>query len=167
MKNGRNEHNHKKIEELFDASLDAPLEQYEIADVQEQAPWATRYSEPKNHGVYQPPGYGVSDKPSQGSGDEVYEGTVRLCVETHNSFQTLIQFMRALRWTPDFRLLGLVGNHKGRVNIWLRLRLPLRLKEVLLQMEGVTHVDTPIWVDHESAVNVQLAKAPLLGQPCH
>ncbi len=105
----------------------------------------------------------TSEQPSQDSVEGVYEGTVKLRVEAKEHVRQVIQFVDALRQRSDFRLLQLVGNYKEGVGIWLGLRSPLRLKEVLLQMEGVSQVDAPAWRDmdgSEPMLKVRLAEAP-------
>lgn len=106
---------------------------------------------------------GTSEQPSQVSAEGVYEGTVELRVEAEEHVRQVIKFVDALRQKSDFRLLQLVGNYKEGVGIWLGLRSPLRLKEILLQMESVSQVDAPAWRDmdgSEPMLKVRLAEAP-------
>lgn len=118
----------------------------------------------EDHGIYPSSETdGTSEQPSQASVDGVYEGTVKLRVEAEEHVRQVIHFVDALRQKSDFRLLQLVGNYKEGVGIWLGLRSPLRLKEVLLQMEGVSQVDAPGWRDldgSEPMLKVRLAEAP-------
>ena len=105
----------------------------------------------------------TSEQPSQASDEGLYEGTVKLSVEAEEHVRQVIRFVDALRQKSDFRLLQLVGNYKEGVGIWLGLRSPLRLKEVLLQMESVSQVDAPSWQDmdgSEPMLKVRLAEAP-------
>ena len=83
----------------------------------------------------------AAKKPLSEGASEVYEGTVELRVESNESLRQVVKFVDALRRNSDFRLLQLVGNHHEGIGIWLGLRSPVRLKEVLLEMTGVTQVD--------------------------
>ena len=77
--------------------------------------------------------------------DGVYQGTVRLLVEGSDSVRQLIKFVEALRTTPEFRILRLVGSYEEQVGIWLGLRTPSPLKDVLLRIAGVTQVEPTQW----------------------
>jgi len=92
---------------------------------------------------------GVPEDPSQASADGVYGGTVQLRVEANESFRPMAQFVVALRQNSGFRLLQVVGSYKESVGIWLALRMPLCLKEDLLQMQGVSQVEDPSSLDPE------------------
>ncbi|MFQ5873208.1 MAG: hypothetical protein ACE5JL_05335, partial [Dehalococcoidia bacterium] len=108
--------------------------------------------------------WNTPESPVSPSGDEVYSGTVKLRVEANKSPRQVVQFVDALRQKPDFRLLQLVGNYKEGVGIWLGLKAPLQLKEVLLRMNSVTQVETGGWVErdsHEPMLNVRLEGAAL------
>ncbi|MFQ5873733.1 MAG: hypothetical protein ACE5JL_08015 [Dehalococcoidia bacterium] len=83
----------------------------------------------------------TAKKPLSEEDGEVYEGSVELRVESNESLRQVVKFVDALRRNPDFRLLQLVGNHHEGIGIWLGLRSPVRLKEILLEMAGVTQVD--------------------------
>ncbi len=110
----------------------------------------------------EPEEQGLPEKPPQESPGEVYEGTVKLRVEATDSVRQVIQFVDALRRRSDFRLLQLVGSYNEGVSIWLVLRVPLPLKEALLQMEGVSQVDASRWLEREGSeplLNVRLAEA--------
>ncbi len=98
-----------------------------------------------------------------GDSSEVFEGSVRLNVEANGSIRQMIRFVDRLCQNPHFRLLRLVGNNhqKEGMNIWLGLREPLCLKALLLDMEGVCHVASPLGLGptgHERLVNVKLAE---------
>lgn len=75
------------------------------------------------------------------SEDEVSEGTVRVKVEANPGTGEVLKFLNGLYRKSQLRVLQLVGNHGEEVDIWLRLREPLCLKKVLLEMEGVSQVD--------------------------
>lgn len=66
------------------------------------------------------------------SEDEVYEGTVRLNVEPNTCVREVVHFLDELRQNSQWHFLKLVGDHKKSVDICLRLKEPLRLKEMLL-----------------------------------
>lgn len=103
------------------------------------------------------------EKPHLDSDDNIYEGTVKLSVEARDSVRQVIHFVEALRRRSDFRLLQMVGSREGRVRIWLGLRSPLQLEQVLLEMESVSQVDVPKHADRDSdgpLLNVQLAAVP-------
>jgi len=84
----------------------------------------------------------------EGSGVDVYEGTVKLEVQTTGSIRGMIQFVDELRQSEEFHLLRLVADqNKEGMDIWLRLRGPVELKPTLLQIEGVSGVETPAGTD--------------------
>ena len=93
--------------------------------------------------------------------EDVYEGTVRLTVAAPGCIRLVIRFVDQLCCNPHLRLLQLVGNHrKEGVDIWLGLREPLQLRPLLLKMQGVTRVDTPLGYGpkgHERLVEVHLS----------
>jgi hypothetical protein len=96
--------------------------------------------------------------------NEIFEGTVKLRVEPNGSVKQLVYFVEALRRKTDLRLLQLVGNRHERAEIWLGLRAPLPLKQVLMQMEGVLHVESTLSKDMkngERMLNVQLVEVSL------
>ncbi len=75
---------------------------------------------------------------------DVYEGTVKLEVQTTGSIRGMIQFVDELRQSEDFHLLSLVADqNKEGMDIWLRLRGPVELKPTLLQLDGVCDVEIP------------------------
>ena len=79
--------------------------------------------------------------PAAADNDDLYEGTVRLTVNTLGPVSHLINFVSELRQNPQFRLLRLVANqHKEGMDIWLRLREPLSLKSCLGVIKGVAEV---------------------------
>ena len=93
-------------------------------------------------------GFHAGDAPGQAQArpDEVvYEGTVRLTVVAPGCVREVIHFVDHLCGNPHLRLLQLVGNHRtDRVDIWLGLREPLQLRPLLLEMDSVARVDTPL-----------------------
>lgn len=76
--------------------------------------------------------------------DEVFEGSVRLNIETTGCIRDVVHFVEELRQKPQFRLLQLMGNQRDSANIMMGLREPVPLKRVLLQMPGVSQVTAPV-----------------------
>ncbi len=71
-----------------------------------------------------------------------YEGTVRLLVESSGSVKKMIRFVDELRQHPLFRLMRLNANpSKEGMEILLRMREPVQLKGILLQLENVSAVE--------------------------
>lgn len=81
--------------------------------------------------------------PTQPSGDEVLHGRVKLSIAANDSIQQVIHFIDALRRRNEFRVVQVVGSHNQGVGVWLVLRIPMPLKQVLLGMGGVTQVAGP------------------------
>ena len=80
--------------------------------------------------------------PTPSDDEEIYEGTIKLAVQTSGSIRGMIQFVDSLRQSQEFHLLRLVADqNKNGMDIWLRLRGPVPLRETLLDMEGVTSVE--------------------------
>lgn len=78
----------------------------------------------------------------QPDNEEIYEGTIKLAVQTSGSIRGMIQFVDSLRQSQEFHLLRLVADqNKDGMDIWLRLRGPVPLRETLLHVEGVTSVE--------------------------
>ena len=75
-------------------------------------------------------------------GGEIYEGTIKLAVQTSGSIRGVIHFVDSLRQSQEFHLLRLVADHNNDgMDIWLRLRGPVPLRETLLLMDGVSSVE--------------------------
>ena len=89
---------------------------------------------------------GLAPEQTQQWPDEVvYEGTVRLTVAAPGRIRQVIRFVDQLCCNPHLKLLKLVGNHRTEgVDIWVGLREPLQLRPLLLGMESVDGVDTPL-----------------------
>ncbi len=84
--------------------------------------------------------------------EEMYEGTVKLTVETAGYIRAMIQFVDELRNNQHFHLLRLTANQRREgMDIWLRLREPLDLKSILLEIEGVSKVAAPDVMDLDSS----------------
>ncbi len=94
---------------------------------------------------------------------EIFQGVVRLIVDANGRTQPMLHFVDELGRKPQFRLLRLVGNYRDKgMDIWLGLREPLNLKELLLETEGVScvHSDSGQQPEGDEAVlSVLLAEA--------
>jgi hypothetical protein len=71
--------------------------------------------------------------------DEVYQGSVKVNVEAQGNVKQALHFLDQLGQNHQFRVLQIVGGY-GSATAWLTLRQPLRLRELLLQMEDVSTV---------------------------
>jgi len=93
---------------------------------------------------------------------EAFEGTVRLAVKPTGSIRQMIHFVDELRKSQEFHLLRMVAdqNREG-MDIWLRLRGPMPLKQTLLAMEGVFKVEIP--AEAETDPEEQLLRVSLGG----
>ena len=90
--------------------------------------------------------------PSQPVDEELYEGTVKLMIETAGYIRAMIHFVDELRNNHQFHLLRLAANQRREgMDIWLRLREPMNLKSTLLQMEGVSRVVASDVIDPDSS----------------
>ena len=105
-------------------------------------------------------------KPSPALDDDsvhdTYNGTVKLRIEATESVRQVVQFVDTLRRRPDLRLLQLVGSHKDGVGIWVSLRAPMHLKQILAGMDGVAEVSGSRRNEtdgQEPSLKLRLAKA--------
>jgi CheY-like chemotaxis protein len=81
-----------------------------------------------------------------------FEGTVRLTITTLGPVRNLINFVSDLRQSPKFRLLRLVANQRTEgMDIWLGLRGPMPLIEILTEVHGVHSVVPGDIPDKETA----------------
>ena len=83
-----------------------------------------------------------------GSGESLadvdnYEGTVRLHVDIEGQIKLVISFVTELRLNSRLRMLRLVGNPPENVDIWISLREPMPLRQILDRMEEVAEVNGP------------------------
>ena len=79
----------------------------------------------------------LSEEPVSEEG-ALYEGTVRLDVNVRGNMGLVVSFMKTLRERPELRLLRLSNQPEGGVSITLGLREPVRLREIVSDMEGVS-----------------------------
>ena len=90
--------------------------------------------------------------PAQPVDEDLYEGTVRLVIVTAGYIRAMIHFVDELRNNQHFHLQRLVANQRREgMDIWLRLREPVTLKSILLEMEGVSGVTAPDAIDPDSS----------------
>ena len=72
--------------------------------------------------------------------EELFEGTVRLNVRVEGGMGLVVSFTQQLRERQEFRLLKLSNNRTGGTDIWLGLRQPIPLRDMLDAMEVVSEV---------------------------
>lgn len=85
--------------------------------------------------VYQP----ASPDPAQPQ-PTVFEGTASIRTQDTSNILTMVDFVQRLRATPQLHVLRLVRLASSYVDILLRLREPLDLKDLLERVPGVTKV---------------------------
>lgn len=84
---------------------------------------------------------GADDEATPEAMDEdLYEGTVRVKVEAEGDIQHVVHFVQELRQKSQLRLLRLVSNSQKNVDILLGLREPVKLKDLLFEIDGVAEV---------------------------
>lgn len=83
---------------------------------------------------------GIPEKLASPCENGIYEGNVKLRVEWDGGIQLLISFVTMLRMSPQVRVVRIGGNSTTDVDICLALREPLRLEQMLAQMDGVSHL---------------------------
>ena len=132
------------------ARVKAVLRRYDMVTAPvSSSPPATPKANQDSPETPQHPGESDSNEPvpeQNGAGvdADVYEGTVKLEVQTTGTIRGMIQFVDELRQSEDFHLLRLVADqNKEGMDIWLRLRGPVELKPTLLQLDGVSDVEIP------------------------
>lgn len=72
--------------------------------------------------------------------DELYEGTVWLNVRAEGSPAMVISLTQQLGDKPEFRVLRMANNKDGGVDLWVALREPTSLRQVLGALNGVVAV---------------------------
>ena len=72
--------------------------------------------------------------------EDLYEGTVRVKVEAEGDIQHVVHFVQELRQKSQLRLLRMVSNSQKNVDILLGLREPVKLKDLLSEIDGVAEV---------------------------
>ena len=103
----------------------------------------------------------ISKQPPQSHPNDVYQGAVRLNVVAYENGRGVLQFVNGLRETQGMLLTNLEGSY-NEATICLRLLIPVRLKDVLRRIDGVSKVDALPRVGGERedpVLNVQLAGA--------
>ena len=82
--------------------------------------------------------------PDQTAIYNIYEGTVNLVVRTSGAAGGMFHFVADLRQNPRFRIMRLNADHQDQsIEISIRLREPLDLKSIILQMNDVSQVTEP------------------------
>ena len=103
---------------------------------------------------------GVSEQSPDASDEEIYEGTVKLKVESDGDIQLVVNFVKELRQQSQLRVLRLVSHSQTDMEISLGVREPLRLRQLLGEIQGVSQVSPAegqgVRVD-ERLLNVRLA----------
>ncbi|MCH8224281.1 MAG: response regulator [Chloroflexi bacterium] len=91
------------------------------------------------------------DVPAPSVDEEVYEGTVKLMIKSAGYIRAMIRFVDELRNNQHFHLLRLTADQRREgMDIWLRLREPMPLRTILLEIEGVSEVAAPNGIDTDS-----------------
>ena len=72
--------------------------------------------------------------------EELYEGTVRLLVKSEGTMGLIVNFVQQLRERQEFRLLRMENSRDGSTNIWLALREPVLLRDMLFEIDGVADI---------------------------
>ncbi|MDA0264514.1 MAG: response regulator [Chloroflexi bacterium] len=81
-------------------------------------------------------------KPDEPAAPELYQGLVRLAVETAGEIRNLADFVDTLWEYPQLHLLRTVSNPSGDgMDVWLRLQEPNPLRSILLGASGVSSVE--------------------------
>jgi len=93
---------------------------------------------------------GDDEAPPEAVDEDLYEGTVRVKVEAEGDIQHVVHFVQELRQKSQLRLLRLVSNSQKNVDILLGLREPVKLKDLLFEIEGVAEV-TPVENENEAS----------------
>ena len=103
---------------------------------------------------------GESEESIDASDEEIYEGTVKLKVESDGDIQLVVNFVQELRQQTQLRVLRLVSHSQTDMEISLGVREPMRLRQLLGEIQGVSEVSPAegqeIQVD-ERLLNVRLA----------
>ena len=97
----------------------------------------------------------------------LYEGTIRLALETDWDIGKIVRFVRELSREPEIRLLKLVSSRQDGVDVLLGLRKPLNLNELLPRINGVTQVSAlppPSQSGYEQTIVVRLDNSPNQAQ---
>ena len=71
---------------------------------------------------------------------KVYEGTLRLKVQTRGRVRQALQFVHDLGQLPQINVLRLMGDQREEMDVWIGLREPMALGESLGKMQSVAKV---------------------------
>ena len=72
--------------------------------------------------------------------ERLYDGTVRLVVETQGNITLVDGFVQWIRELDGFDVVRLAENRLDGVDVWLSLRQPQPLRKMLRELEGVADV---------------------------
>ena len=103
--------------------------------------------------------------------EHLYEGTVRVKVRTQKQMGQMVLLLRQVHRQPELRLLKLGYGPNGSVDLRLRLRQPVSLRDILGKMEGVADVSlaqgpAPLAGGEEPQLTLTLATtSPLVAAP--
>ena len=101
------------------------------------------------------PTYPAAENENHGrrqAGEEQYEGSVRLRVTTNGGLGQLVNLVRQMHRSPDLRLLRMVKDPDGVVELRLGIRQPIPLRIVMCDMDGVVDVTPSPGRRHEPLV---------------
>ena len=106
---------------------------------------------------------GNIESPHEPFDEGVYEGAVRLNVVAPDGIPQMAHFVSQLRLAAQLRVLHLMSKSQNQVEILVGLRGPLRLKEVLAKIQGVSQVSVPPHHQFSSAGLKPVFKIGLAG----
>lgn len=130
------------------ARVKAVLRRYNFVMLQARAAKADPASDPQGNptadsGASGDGGTGES-RSTEAATCNLYEGSVSLVVRTSGVAGGMFHFVADLRQNPSFRIMRLNADHQAQsIEISLRLREPLELKSIILQMNDVSQVIEP------------------------
>ena len=130
------------------ARVKAVLRRYHFAMLQTHAPKADPASDPQGKSPADAGANGdggaSESLPDQAAVYNLYEGSVSLVVRTSGVVGGMFHFVADLRQNPRFRIMRLNAEHQDQsIEISLRLREPIDLKSMILQMNDVSQVIEP------------------------
>ncbi len=130
------------------ARVKAVLRRYNFVMLQAQASTADPAGDPQGESPAVASTNGNSGTgeslPAQAAAYNLYEGSVSLVVRTSGVVGGMFHFVADLRQNPSFRIMRLNADHQAQsIEISLRLREPLDLKSIILQMNDVSQVIEP------------------------
>ncbi|MFQ5874450.1 MAG: hypothetical protein ACE5JL_11710 [Dehalococcoidia bacterium] len=82
---------------------------------------------------------GAPEEGDEAAHDLIFEGHVKVGVDTHGSPKQMVRFLNQVTAHPQMGMLQMVGNYRD-ATVWLALRRPVPLKDLLLEMDNVSEV---------------------------